>query len=49
MQKPMPVSEQWLALIDDIVPIGQWRDSTRRSLWPQRWLAQTGRSIPYGL
>ena len=28
MQKPTPVSEQWLALIDDdIVPMGQCRDS----------------------
>ncbi len=27
MQKPMPVSEQWLALIDDdVVPLGQFQD-----------------------
>lgn len=28
MQKPTPVSEQWLALIDDdVVPIGQFHDA----------------------
>ena len=27
MQKPMPVSEQWLSLIDDdVVPLGQFQD-----------------------
>ena len=37
MQKPMPVSEQWLALIDDdVVPLGQFQDPNAALARPRR-------------